>query len=89
MDYIIRLTYMDSKDVNIELSEVEVPKFLENIQKNLPYWAPNNATAFWTPSEQLRFVSIAKKAIDEKPAEKPVEKEKIVDINETPKGETK
>jgi len=62
MNYIVRLTYMDGKDVNVILPEAEIPKFLEKLQKNEPYWAPNNETAFWTSNDQVRFTSIAKEA---------------------------
>jgi len=60
MNYVIRLTYMDDKTLNLELPKDEVPKFLECLQKNVAYWAKDADVAFWTPNQQVRYTNINK-----------------------------
>jgi len=62
MNYIIRLTYMDEKQINVVLPEEETTKFFEKLQKNEPYWAPNKETAFWTCNNQVRFISLVRES---------------------------
>jgi len=76
MNYIVSLTYMDDKVLNVALPEDEVPKFLEKLQKSEPYWAPNETNAFWTSNAQVRYVNIAKAA---EPAPEPT---KVTPIDE-------
>lgn len=78
MNFIVRLTYLDDKSINVSLSEAEVPIFLEKLKKNEAYSAPDSDNAFWTPKDQVRFVNIAK----EQPPIEPI-------VEETPTEEIK
>jgi len=78
MNFIVRLTYLDDKSINVSLSEAEVPIFLEKLKKNEAYSAPDSDNAFWTPKDQVRFVNITK----EQPPIEPI-------VEETPTEEIK
>jgi hypothetical protein len=60
MNYIVVLTYIDDKTLNVSLPKDEVSKFLEKMQNNETYWAKGTENAFWTPTNQIRFVNIMK-----------------------------
>jgi len=59
MTWIIKLTYLDGKELNVTVPEEELTKFLEASQKGLPYWAPNKETAFMTHAANVRYINIA------------------------------
>ena len=60
MQYIIKIIYLDDKDLSVILDEKEVSKFNECIRDNKPYWNINNSQAIWTPKDQIRYINIFK-----------------------------
>jgi len=60
MQYILKLIYLDDKDVSIVLDEKQVPLFLEAFKKNEPYWQNTNESAFMVTQSQIRYVNIQK-----------------------------
>lgn len=87
MQYILKLTYLDDKEVSIVLDEKQVPKFLESYKKDEPYWQENAESAFLVAKDLIRYVNILKYVappVEVKPAEPKVEK-----MPEAPKEEVK
>ena len=80
MTFLIKLTYLDGKEVNVSLPKDEVPKFLEKLRNNEAYWSPEDDTAFYTPNNQVRFTSINKYMPPKEEAVKPVEEVKETDV---------
>ena len=83
MNYMVRLTYIDDKTLDISLPDGEVPKFLEKMKKNEAYWTADSENAFWTPENQIRFVNIVKEQLP--PVEPVVEDVKEPTIENTDK----
>lgn len=77
MNYIIKINYMDGKDVNVALPEEEVKNFLEKLAKSEPYWSPDNETAFWTSNDKIRYANVHKEADPEALEETPEVKEEV------------
>ena len=86
MNYLIKLTYLDDKILDISLTGEEVPKFLEKLRNNEAYWSPNNETAFWVSASQLRYTNIIQQKDDEaikvEPKKEEPKKEKEETIKE-------
>jgi len=80
MQYLLKLIYLDDKDVSIVLEENQVTLFLEAFKKNEPYWQNKNESAFMVPQAQIRYVNIQKVA--EKPKEVKPEEPKVEDMPE-------
>jgi len=87
MTFLIKLTYIDGKEVNVSLPKDEVPKFLEKLRNNEAYWSPEDDTAFYTPNNQVRFTSI-NKYVPQPDAVKPAEEVKETDIKPAEEVET-
>lgn len=86
MQYILKLTYLDDKEVSIILDDKQIPQFLEAFKKDEPYWQKNAESAFFVPQAQVRYVNILKYVVP------PVEvkpEEKIEKMPEAPKEEVK
>jgi len=60
MQYILKLTYLDGKDVSIILDDKQIPQFLEAFKKDEPFWQKDAESAFFVPQAQVRYVNILK-----------------------------
>ena len=74
MQYVLKIIYLDDKDVSIILEEKQVPLFIETIKKNEPFWQNEKESAFYVPLTQIRYMNIQKIAekTEEAPKEEPV-----------------
>ena len=60
MKYLVKIFYLDGKEVNVVLEGSRVETFLKSAKENEPYWEENKEAAFWTPENQVRYITINK-----------------------------
>lgn len=60
MNYSVRLVYMDGEDVNVILPVSDIPKLLEAIKKDEPFWSEDESRAFCTSPDKIRYYNIQK-----------------------------
>jgi len=89
MQYILKLTYLDGKDVSIILDDKQIPVFLEKFNNNEPYWQENAESAFMVLKDLVRYVNIMKYVAPPVQVKPPIIKSEEPKIEEMPKEEPK
>jgi hypothetical protein len=56
--YQIQLVYFDGKDVTLQLTEDQVPAFMEAMKTNKEYWSPDKSSALLISPSQIRYTMI-------------------------------
>lgn len=62
MNWMIRLTYFDGKEMNVIVPEEEVSKFLEAYKDKKEYRAPNGKGGFMTDPDKVRAITFGEMA---------------------------
>lgn len=54
------LFYLDSQEVNIQLYEADLPKFLENVKAEKLWWTNDEKVGLYVPLEKVRLIRFEK-----------------------------
>lgn len=60
MNFLIKIFYMDGKDVSVILEKDDVPRFIEAAKKGEAFWDKKQEGGFWASTQNVRYMNIYK-----------------------------
>lgn len=61
MNYLIKIFYMDGKDVSVILEKDDVPRFIEAAKKGEAFWDKKQEGGFWASPHNVRYMNFYKR----------------------------
>lgn len=65
MNFIVKLTYKDDKDINLKCNEDQVKRLLDCLNGQKIYWSEDGTTGFWTNLADIRYIHLLKEETKE------------------------